>query len=100
MIALVEAGLHKPKGRPAYRITTMEAMLAHSYTCDAPFCSKHGHVVGFICGKDSDTIDHCAGCVAAKRAGARGLLPPGAIAAIRKQWHAEYRRMRLGGVPA
>lgn len=99
-IAMVEAGWHKPKGRPPYRITTMEAMLSHSYTCDVPFCGKHGKVIGFICGKDPDTIDHCAGCVAAGRDGGRGLLSPGAIDALRKQWHADYRRMRLGGVPA
>lgn len=29
------------------------------YTCDAPLCIDHTKVIGFICGKDPETIDRC-----------------------------------------
>ena len=29
------------------------------FTCDVPVCAEHKRVVGFICGRGGDTIDHC-----------------------------------------
>lgn len=29
------------------------------WTCDAPICNQHAKQVGWICGADVDTIDHC-----------------------------------------
>ncbi len=95
VIALVDGGWVKPRGATPYKVTTMEAMLSTSYTCEAPFCATHGKVVGFICGKDGDTIDYCAGCIAAERGRFERILTPGAIAALRRQRHAEYRRQRI-----
>lgn len=99
-IAMVDGGWHKPNGRPPYKVTTMEAMLSTSYTCDAPFCEDHGHVIGFICGDIGDTIDHCCGCFNSRREGPHGLMTPGAIDAIRKKWHSEYRRSHPWAVHA
>jgi len=99
-IAKVDGGWHKPKGRPPYRVTTMEAMTSGSYTCDAPCCSEHARVVGFICcrpSKHSDTIDHCAGCQTRERK-PLALLSLEAIAALRTQMHARYRRSRISTV--
>lgn len=95
VIALPDGGWHKQRGKPPYRVTTMEAMLSESHTCDAPFCAKHGKTVGHISGKDCDTIDHCAGCAARNRGTGNLLLSHEAIAALRRQWHQEYRRGRV-----
>ena len=97
-IALVDSGeVVKTKGRAPYRVTSMEAMLSVSYTCDAPMCGECGEVAGFISGKESDTIDHCKGC-ADREDGIKGLMTPAQIAATRRQWHAQYRRSRIGSV--
>lgn len=91
-IALVDIGeTEKPKGKPPYRITSMKAMLSTSYTCDAPVCDRHRHVVGFICGKQGDTIDYCEGCYGVDH-GLVSLMSSGAIDSVRKQMHARYRR--------
>lgn len=96
-IGLVSAGWHKPKGGPPYLMTTMDAMLSVSYTCDAPCCDQHRRIVGFVCGKDADTIDHCAGCFG--RYEPAPLLEPAQIAAIRTQRHTSYRRGRIATLP-
>ncbi|HZF98302.1 MAG TPA: hypothetical protein VEY92_08680 [Pseudoxanthomonas sp.] len=94
-LAMVDAGeVCKQPGAPPHRVTSMEAMLSHSYTCDAPFCDAHGHVVGFVCGVDSDTIDNCMGCYGKSNDG-MSLMTPGAIDAMRRQMHAGYRRQRI-----
>lgn len=69
----------------------MKAMLSTSYTCDAPVCDRHRHVVGFICGKQGDTIDYCEGCYGVDH-GLVSLMSSGAIDSVRKQMHARYRR--------
>lgn len=99
VIALPYIGeTEKLKGRPAYRITSMKAMLSIAHTCDAPMCERHRHIVGFICGKDGDTIDYCAGCAVGDH-GIAPLLTPEAIEAVRQQIHTGYRRVRIGVVP-
>lgn len=99
VLGLPIGGVHKAKGRPAYKVTTMEAMLAASYTCDAPCCPDHARVFGHVCGSEPDTFDECLGCqtrvlMHGPPAPAR-LMEPAEIVAIRKQRHAEYRRMRM-----
>lgn len=94
-IGMVWAGdTEKFRGQAAYKITTMDAMLAHDYRCSAPCCATHAHVVGFICGKDADTIDHCEGCHRAEW-GPVGLATPAEIEARRRHLHAAYRRQRI-----
>ncbi len=94
-IGLVWTGeRQKAKGRAPHRVTSMEAMLSHDYTCSAPCCDKHAHVAGFICGKDSDTIDHCAGCFGLDLHPV-GLLTPAEIDVRRRMMHAAYRRSRI-----
>lgn len=97
VIGMVDAGERvKVRGRPAYSVTSMEAMLSVSYTCDAPICAEHTRVVGHVCGKDHDTIDHCVGCCGAARA--NELLTPAAIESRRARMHATYRRGRVKSV--
>lgn len=84
----------KFKGQAAYRITTMESMLSHNYTCSAPCCSKHAYVAGFICGKDGGTIDRCAGCHESP-GGPVGLATPAEIDVRRRRLHTTYRRNRI-----
>lgn len=91
-LALVKGGESTYKGitRP---VSTMEAMLSGSYTCDAPFCAAHGNKVGHICGAEPDTIDHChihAG--APKR---NGVLTLDEIAKLRRELHAPWHRRKL-----
>jgi hypothetical protein len=92
-LALVWTGqTEKVKGRPPHAVTSMEAMLSTSYTCDAPFCDQHGKLVGFVCaGKNSDTIDHCCGCVAAEQH-RRELMTADQISKLRSNIHAKWRR--------
>lgn len=94
VIGGVSAGWYKPPRGAPYKIMTVESMTETPHTCDAPFCARHGVVVGWICGEEPDTIDHCIGCRNEKRGLGAGLMEPGAIEAMRKQWHAEYRRQR------
>lgn len=77
-----------------YRVTSMEAMLSHSHTCDASMCERHQVVVGFICGKEGDTIDYCIGCHL-DPAHPGGLMTPDEIDAERRRLHALYRRTRM-----
>jgi hypothetical protein len=30
-----------------------------SFTCDAPMCEAHTKMIGHVCGRYADTIDHC-----------------------------------------
>lgn len=95
-LAMVIGGTVKRKGKPPHNVTTMEAMLSCSYTCDAPICSEHGKVVGHVCGKDHDTIDHCV-----KHLGPHHrhpLMTPEQIDGIRRSLHAQWRRERVSGV--
>ena len=87
----------KVKGHAPYRVTTMDAMLSHNYTCSAPCCAKHAHVVGFICGEAGGTIDHCDGCFGVDLHPV-GLRTPAEIDARRALMHAVYRRKRIATV--
>lgn len=82
----------KPKGRPAYRISTMEDMLAHSSTCDAAFCARHGKLHGFI--RHHGTIDYCIGCHQ-RGIETTPLLTPDQIDAKRQALHDHYRSTRV-----
>lgn len=95
-IALVEGGTVKQVGQPAYTVTTMEAMLSGSYTCDAPCCDSHVSQVGHVCGKEPDSIDHCFGHSSENYQPAHSrLLSLEQIAVIRDRQHAVWRRQRV-----
>ena len=92
-LALVSAGIHKPAKGAAYEITSMDAMLSGSYTCDAPLCDKHRKVAGFVCGKVGDTIDYCPHHAALGDSGRPlPLLALDDIAKLRADLHALIRR--------
>lgn len=96
-IALVSTGeLVKRKGQAPFAVTSMEAMLSTSYTCDAPVCAKHARPVGHICGHG--TIDHCHGCIGAVVNPRLPLLTAAQIDTARNCMHARYRRSRIGVV--
>jgi hypothetical protein len=85
----------KRPGKAPYAVMTMEVMpLA---TCDAPICDEHCVVVGHICGKDPDVIDHCVKC-AQGHEGSLPLVTPDKIPAMRRQLHQQWRRELISGV--
>lgn len=74
---------------------TMEVMpLA---TCDAPICQDHTVLVGHICGKEHDTIDHCI--KHARRDGKLLLMTPDKIPALRRSLHQQWRRELIKVAP-
>lgn len=91
-LALVSAGIHKPANGAAYEVTSLDAMLSGSYKCDAPFCGKHSKIVGFVCGEDPDTIDHCRHHAAHPEAHPLPILALDDIAYLRTELHAQIRR--------
>lgn len=81
----------------AYKATSMEAMLSGSYTCDAPMCDQHAKVVGWVCGKDADTIDHCP--IHQERHHDRNEpVTLEQLAALRSELHAQARRARFATI--
>ena len=97
-LAMVSAGVRKPKNRPAYEVTSIDAMLSGSYKCDAPFCAKHGRVVGFVCGEDPDTIDHCHYHAQHHEAVRVPILMLEDIEVLRTDLHARIRREQFSVV--
>lgn len=89
-LALVIGG--EVNGQP---VTTMEAMLSGSYTCDAPMCRACGKMVGHVCaGKHSDTIDRCP-LHASLPAEIAQPMTLDQIAKVRRALHATFRRQRV-----
>lgn len=79
-----------PKGAVLYAdIDKLEA-----WTCDAPMCAQHSHVVGFFCaGKDSSTMDRCPYCLKGEVRGEPMLKEE--ADALRRKRHAEIRRSQF-----
>ena len=99
VLALVAGGVAFDKRSRPYAISTMEAMMSGSYTCDAPFCDEHGKQAGIFHSREYfETIDYCAGCLRdpPKR---HKPLPLDRIAAIRRERHAKWRRERFAVLP-
>lgn len=88
-LGLVIGGEHEGS-----KVCTMQAMLAQSTTCDAPFCRKCGKAVGHICGQNlHDTIDYCPLHAGSTERG--GLMTAEELAKKRRSIHASYRRARI-----
>jgi len=90
---MVEAEVVKERGKPPFRVTSLEAMCSVSFTCDAPICRDHGKVFGFVSGQEPDFIDFCAGCQ--DKIEGHGVMSSLEIQETRKRWHNEYRKRRL-----
>lgn len=65
------------------------------WTCDAPMCNEHAKQVGFICGKDPDSIDHCPYCRENARRTEEMVMFEDEATAARRRVHAEIRRSRM-----
>lgn len=102
-IAMVAGGVVLDKFKRPRKISTMEAMLSTSHTCDAPCCPAHAKGVGYICsrGNGCETIDRCAGCERDPLGGegGRGVMDADEIARVRRERHAKWRRERIAAVP-
>jgi hypothetical protein len=92
-LAMVQGDVAVVKG-VKYPITTMAAMMATPYTCDAPFCAAHGKQVGHICGGDDgcESIDYCQGDHGEKIC---NPLWPSEIAQLRTNLHTSWRRTKI-----
>lgn len=66
------------------------------WTCDAPMCLLHRHIIGFICGKDPATIDRCPYCARNEPHG--GPMLREEADEIRRARHAEIRRGRMRAI--
>lgn len=63
------------------------------FTCDAPMCSDHARQVGWVCGAEPDSIDHCPHHTEHGEAPMRDLLMfEGEAEVKRRDVHAEIRR--------
>lgn len=40
-------------------LNLLSGLDAEQWTCDAPMCDDHAKQVGWVCGEESDSIDHC-----------------------------------------
>ena len=63
------------------------------FTCDAPMCARHSKIVGHMCGKDGDFIEHCPHCVA--HTPTFQPMHEHEAEALRRQRHAEARRLLI-----
>lgn len=93
MLAMPIADYVKPRGGPAYPVTSIEQTALA--TCDAPCCAEHSKAVGHICGGEDgcETIDHCA-----KHAGARiepPMITPDKVPGYRRDLHRKWRLEQL-----
>ncbi len=98
-IAMVAGGVALDKYKRPYKVSTMDAMLSTSYTCDAPCCETHAKRVGHICtrGEGCESIDQCAGCERDPLGGegGRGVMSADEISKVRRERHAKWRRERM-----
>lgn len=103
-IAMVAGGVVLDKYRRPRKVSTMEAMLSASYTCDAPCCEAHAKRIGNICshGNGCEGIDRCEGCSRDPIGGegGRGVLEADEIAKVRRERHAKWRRERIAAIAA
>ena len=66
------------------------------WTCDAPMCADHARQVGWICGSEPDSIDHCPHHATHGEADMSDLLMFQSEAeARRRDIYAEIRRWRI-----
>lgn len=68
------------------------------WTCDAPMCSEHARMVGFVCGRESDSIDHCPHCIEITRHIGDMVMFADEATAARRRLHVEIRRSRMAEV--
>ncbi len=66
------------------------------WTCDAPMCAEHGRQVGFVCGTEPDSIDHCQHHAEhQEKPMAELVMFEHEAEARRREVHAEIRRARM-----
>lgn len=87
----------EPKGALRDRNGKVTGLLAGldgtHWTCDAPMCADHARQVGWVCGTEPDSIDHCPHHTENGEAPMRDLLMfEGEAEARRRDVHAEIRR--------
>lgn len=84
------------KGKPT-KLIGFDAGGNGVFTCDAPLCATHSHHVGFVCGKEPDTIDHCAYHFRNPCDGRPPIVTKDDADYLRRELHARIRRERIKG---
>ncbi len=70
-----------------------------SWTCDAPICSTHRKLIGFMCGEEGDTMDHCPYHINNDEPLKKIIMFWRDAEKKRREIHAEIRKARLVVVP-